>query len=79
MNDVISFEEFPAIHNKNKKVAVVKYGEQYEVKFNIQKEDGYWKKETATYCTANRDSHDKVEARWRLDFPNGELISVTYL
>ncbi len=79
MEKVLNVFEYIQFHAKNKKRAVVEYGEHYDVKINIQNDLGYWHKITVTYYTETRDAHDLVEQRAKKDYPHGEIISVKYL
>ena len=53
--------------------------EQYDVKFRYQKPDGFWTTTTVMYHGLTKADHDKVTKKWREEYPNADLINVTYL
>lgn len=78
MNKVISFEECQKLWDRDSRKAAVEYGEEYVVKFNYQKEDGFWAKGIMMFCSSGKDDHEDVEKEFHKRFPNAEIISVRY-
>lgn len=53
--------------------------EQYEVRFWIQKPDGYWEQRKKIYRSPGRSDHEKVEEMWKEEYPKGKLVSIIYI
>lgn len=56
----------------------VMYSESYVVRFRIQREDKFWEVIERRYFTASKGKHKDVKKHWKVLFPKGELISITY-
>lgn len=77
---ILNDEEYENYVKKSKRnKTLTRLSEQYCVKFNYQKPDGYWTTATIKYHGETKSDHDEVETKWRKEYPNGELICVSYL
>lgn len=78
MTKVISFDEQIKLWENDREKAVLEFGEQYEVKYEFQKEDGIWTTEKMMFCSCGKDNHTDVEKEFQKRFPNAKIKSVTY-
>lgn len=54
------------------------FGEQYSVRFWITENGITSQKEEIYFVINSRKAHKQVEAKWRKEYPEGNLISVKY-
>jgi ribulose bisphosphate carboxylase small subunit len=75
MGKILKYEELNI-----KKLEQVLYSETYEVKFSIQKDDGFWTRATEMYHAKRKDEHEYVMNRWKKDYKNKniKLIGIYY-
>ena len=75
MGKIFKYEELNL-----KKLQHVEYSETYEVRFSIQKSDGFWTRDQVIYHAKTKSEHNDVEKRWRQDYKNQNvrLIGITY-
>lgn len=75
MGKIFKFEELNL-----KKLQHVEYSETYEVRFSIQKPDGFWTQDQIIYHAKSKSAHKDVEKRWREDNKNQnvKLIRINY-
>lgn len=76
MAKVISWDEYLELREKNKPFN--NFHEQYEVKYEYQKTDGFWTKSEMMFCTCGKNNHDDVKKEFETRFPNAKIISVRY-
>jgi len=79
LNKVYNRIEYLEMRKKHSRGVGVLPSEQYEVKFHIQGQSGYWHSCTELYYAFTKADHDNVIALWRAEFPEGDFINVTYL
>lgn len=78
MSKIISFEEYQALWKRDKQKALTQFDEQYEVRFQYQKEDGFWAKDSKIFCSSGKDDHEDVAKEVQKRFRKAEIISVRY-
>lgn len=70
------------VYNRAERILIKKkrwlYSEEYVVIYNIQGEDGYWKRLKTSYFTSSKADHDKVKERFVKDFPMADIVSIVY-
>lgn len=62
------------------------FNEDYQVKFNVKKEDGYWSygvTETVSVSVRHgeneKNAHDRAKAALLKKYPGAKIVSVTYV
>lgn len=78
MAKVISFDEFQQLWQKDKEKAVSQFAEQYEVRYEFQKDDGFWSKDKMLFCSFGKNNHSDVEKEFKVRFPKAKIISVHF-
>lgn len=79
MGKALTKEEYCKIDlNKNKDYYAF---EEYLVKFNILKSDGFWTTAVESYYAFGKGGFDNVKRRWMKDYKNchTKLISIVYV
>lgn len=78
MAKVISFDEFQQLWEKDKEKAVSQFAEQYEVRYEFQKDDGFWSNDKMLFCSFGKNNHSDVEKEFKVRFPKAKIISVHF-
>jgi hypothetical protein len=73
MGKILKYEEI-------KKNEHVLYSESYEIKFWIQKPDGFWEQRYEMYYGKSKGEHVSVVNRWNKDYKGQAVrfVTVTY-
>lgn len=74
---ILNEYEYTKLYKKHKEKAILN-SEEYVVRFTIKEDTGFWVRNEVSYRAPDKSSHQAVQDRWKIDYPFGDFISVTY-